>query len=223
MKKIILFLMLFAIFFCNTAFAENAGISEWAVPEVTEAVRLGIVPEDMQQNYQENMTRGEFAKISVLFVAYQLNMDFEDAMNWYLETHVDGHGNKLQFKTDSFHDINNSDHAYYIRWANALGIVKGRSEGLFEPDAPITREEAATMLLRAYFCYGSGVKLGPESMGVDAFADALLISPWADMAVRYMYQWGVMKGISEAYYSPKTTYTKEQCYVTLLRLDKVDN
>ena len=98
---------------------------------------------------------------------------------------------------------------------------EGRGEGIFDPDAPITREEAATMLLRVYFCYGMGVKLGPRSEGVDNFADVSEISSWADTAVRYMYQWNVMKGVSEELYSPKTGYTREQCYATFVRLDQV--
>ena len=100
-------------------------------------------------------------------------------------------------------------------------IVYGRGDGIFAPDAPITREEAATMLLRVYFCYGGGVKLGPKSEGVDAFYDVAEISSWADSAVRYMYQWDVMKGISDVQYAPKSYYTKEQCYITFLRLNRV--
>ena len=77
------------------------------------------------------------------------------------------------------------------------------------------------MLLRVYFCYGGGVKLGPKSAEVDAFLDAVQISSWADTAVRYMYQWDVMTGFSKELYSPKTSYTREQCYVTFLRLDQM--
>ncbi len=220
LKRLLSLLVLFALLSTGVAFA-NADVSTWAEEEVKEAIALGFVPEEMQTEYQENITRAEFAKISVLFVAHKFKMPFEEAMQNYLDIHIDGYGNPVTFREDSFSDIDASPHALYIKWADTLRIVEGRGDGIFDPDAPITREEAATMLLRVYFCYGGGVKLGPASEGVDNFSDVSSISPWADTAVRYMYQWNVMKGFSEELYSPKTGYTREQCYVTFVRLDEV--
>ena len=221
MKRVLLFLMTILLAFSNSVYASNQEISDWAKPEVNEAISLGFVPEDVQNSYQDNITRAEFAKVSVMYVANHFNMTVEELVKWYLETHVDGQGNKLTFKENTFTDIGNSKEAYYIKCANSMGIVYGKGEGMFAPDELITREEAATMLLRVYFCYGSGVKLGPKSAGVDNFSDVSKISSWADSAVRYMYQWDVMKGVSETRYAPEENYTKEQCYATFLRLSKV--
>ncbi len=220
-KRFLSLLLLFALMSTGVVFAEN-DISPWAEKEVAEAIQFGFVPEEMQTGYQENITRAEFAKISVLFVAHKFKMPFEEAMQNYLDIHIDGEtGNPIEFRDDSFTDIDDSPHALYIKWADTLRIVEGRGEGIFDPEAPITREEAATMLLRVYFCYGAGVKLGPRSEGVDNFSDVSEISSWADTAVRYMYQWDVMKGFSEEIYSPKTGYTREQCFLTFVRLDQV--
>lgn len=221
MKKILF--LLFAIFFILniTPYAVNMEISDWAKTEVEEAINLGFVPQDMQNEYVKPITRAEFAKISVSFVAYQYDMDVDTMVKNYLSSHIDSQGNPLTFKEDSFADIKDSEHEYYIKCANSLSIVNGKGNGIFDPNSPITREEAATMLLRTYFCYGSGVKLGSKSEGVDAFYDKDEISSWADSAVRYMYQWDVMKGVSDTEYAPKEHYTKEQCYITFLRLDKV--
>lgn len=203
------------------AFAQEGGeASPWAKAEIEEVIQLGFIPEDMQREYQKPMTRAEFAKISVLFVAHHFGMSVEEVVEWYLSAHVhDGH--PITFKEDSFTDIENSPHAYYIRCANTMHIVYGRGDGIFDPEGFITREEAATMLLRVYFSYGGGVKLGPKSEGVDRFYDVEEISSWANTAVRYMYQWDVMKGVSDASFAPKETYTREQSYLTFLRLDKV--
>ncbi len=220
-KRLLSLMMMVALLSTGVVFADS-GISPWAETEVQEAIALGFVPEEMQMGYQENITRAEFAKISVLFVAYKFKMPFEETMQNYLDVHINGEtGKPIEFRDDSFTDIEDSPHALYIKWADTLRIVEGRGNGIFDPDAPITREEAATMLLRVYFCYGGGVKLGPRSEGVDNFSDVSQISAWADTAVRYMYQWDVMKGFSETEYSPKTGYTREQCYATFLRLDQV--
>lgn len=221
MKRILVFLITMLLVFCNCVSATDTEISAWAKQEVEEAIRLGIVPEDMQSDYQKPITRAEFAKISVMFVARHFDMDVDEVVEWYLSEHVDSTGQQLTFKEDSFTDIENSKYEYYIQCANSMYIVYGRDDGTFDPDGLITREEAATMLLRVYFCYGSGVKLGPKSEGVDAFYDVKEISSWADSAVRYMYQWDVMKGVSETYFAPKSNYTKEQSYITFLRLDRV--
>ena len=220
MKKILFILIAALLVFQCTVYATDTEVSSWAKQEVDEAIGLGIVPEDMQNNYKEPITRAEFAKIAVVFVACHFDMEVDEVVEWYLSSHTEA-GKPLTFKEDTFTDIENSEHEYYIKCANSMNIVYGRGNGIFDPDALITREEAAALLLRVYFCYGSGVKIGPKSEGVDAFYDAGQISSWADSAVRYMYQWDVMKGVSESYYAPGASYTKEQCYVTFLRLDRV--
>jgi len=221
MKKIATILFTLFFIFNNTALASTTGISDWAMVEVLEAINRGIVPEDMQSNYKNNVTRAEFSKFAVLFVARHFDMSVDETLEWYLSEHVDSYGNQLKFQENSFNDIEDSEYEYYIKCANSMNIVYGRGNGIFDPDTFITREEAAVMLLRVYFCYGSGVKLGPKSEGVDAFYDSEEISSWADSAVRYMYQWDVMKGISDVQYEPKSHYTREQCYITFLRLDNV--
>lgn len=221
MKKIPFLLISILFVLQNCVYANDKDISDWAKQDIEKAIHLGFVPEDMQNNYKTPITRAEFAKISVVFVAYHFGMEVDEAVEWYLSEHIDSAGNKLTFRENTFTDIANTEYEYYIKCANSMQIVNGRGDGAFDPYAPITREEAATMLLRVYFCYGGGVKLGPKSEGVDAFCDVNEISSWADSAVRYMYQWDVMKGVSDANYAPQMHYTKEQCYVTFLRLDNV--
>jgi len=220
MKRVMVLLLSVLLLLCVPVSAEGEA-SEWAKKEINEAISLGIVPNDMQNSYQDNIKRGEFAKISVLFVARHFDMEVAELMDWYISSHVDGLGGQVVFKEDSFSDIDECEEKYYIQCADTMGIVKGRDDGTFDPEAFITREEAATMLLRVYFCYGGGVKLGPKSEGVDGFYDVEEISSWANTAVRYMYQWDVMKGVSDTHFAPKLHYTKEQCYITFLRLDGV--
>lgn len=219
MKKTLVFLLAFTM--CMSTFVRAEEPSDWAGAEVAEAIELGIVPEDIRCDYKSCATREEFAMVSVLFVARHFDMEVEDMMDSYISTHVDSYGEPLTFRENVFTDIDDSPYKYYIECANNLGIVNGRGDDTFDPKASITRQEAATMLLRAYFCYGGGVKLGPKSAAVDNFADKDSIASFADTPVRYMYQWDVMKGVSDTHYEPLATYTREQCYVTFVRLWKV--
>lgn len=222
MKKAIFFLFLLITFaFSNVICLADTEISNWAEEEVEKAIVNGIVPKDMQSDYKSNISRAEFAKISVMYAARHFDMNVDEFIEFYISERVDSEGNHPVFLENTFTDIANSKYEHYIKCANTVGIVYGKGNGIFDPDAPITREEASTMLLRVYFRYGAGVKLGPKSEGVDNFYDVDEISPWADSAVRYMFQWNVMKGVSETHFGPKLHYTKEQCYITFLRMDDV--
>lgn len=222
MRKMISSLLMFVmVLSCLVVYADEGKPSAWAEPEVNSAIEAGYVVEELQGDYQTQITRAEFAKTAVLFYAKKMNMQTEDALSFYLETHVDEFGNPLVFQAEVFADTKGHKDADYIDWAYNLSIIKGREEGVFDPDTFITREEAATMLLRVYFCYGGGVKLGTKSEGVDAFSDKEMISSWADTAIRYMYQWDVMKGVSETEFDPRGHYTREQCFATFERLDAV--
>ena len=53
--------------------APSGDPSPWAAESVAKAITLGIVPEELQKDYQQEITRGEFAQVSLLFLAAQYN------------------------------------------------------------------------------------------------------------------------------------------------------
>lgn len=63
--------------------------------------------------------------------------------------------------------------AYYaeaVRWAAALGIVTGYSDGCFGPGDPITRQQMAVMLYRFARALGmETVQSGADARGFDDF------------------------------------------------------
>ncbi len=97
----------------------------------------------------------------------------------------DEQGNiKLVFQ-DKLEDVE------YDRWTDRgnslayyLGVVDGRSPGHFDPDAQITRQEAAVMLAKAYRVVG---KTLPEVSEDLPFQDAEQIADWAKESVAVMY------------------------------------
>ncbi len=79
----------------------------------------------------------------------------------------------------------------YIVAANENGLVSGRGDGTFDPDAKITREEFTTMLVKA--------------VGIDAdeYADAELVFPdvpadsWAAKHIAAAYENGLVAGCDD--------------------------
>ena len=107
-----------------------------------------------------------------------------------------------------------------VNFAYTYGIVQGRGDGIFDPDAPITREEAAVMLYNTYLAYANHAEEDIPDLNLEQFEDRDEISPWARQAVSTMATWNVMSGMSETEFGPKSYYTYEQCWVTFLRLYK---
>lgn len=80
--------------------------------------------------------------------------------------------------------------AYYadaIAWAQAEKIVDGVGGGLFEPDAPITREQLATILWRYE-------KQPDATADLQSFADADAISGYAVDAIAWAVSSGLLIG-----------------------------
>ena len=96
--------------------------------------------------------------------------------------------------------------------ANALGFVAGVGNNKFNPTGKITRQEAATMLMRIGQEYG----LEPTSDPV-AFSDVAADS-WAKAGIDYVSALGIMSGIGGNKFDPNGLYTYEQTILTVLRL-----
>ena len=99
------------------------------------------------------------------------------------------------------------------------GIINGRSETEFAPNDDITREEAAVILTNT-----------AEFMGVKedialfdtVFSDYDTVSDWAKKSVRKMDSLGIMRGVGDNNFSPKSNYTMEQSAITMLKLFNLD-
>lgn len=98
----------------------------------------------------------------------------------------------------------------YIAWANENGIVNGKGDNLFAPDASITREEMATMLYR--YMQFTGKTASGQSI---SFADAGSISSWAKDAVDAVSAAGLIEGKTDNKFDPSNTATRAE-YATIL-------
>jgi hypothetical protein len=98
----------------------------------------------------------------------------------------------------------------------ALGVVNGVGDNRFDPNASLTREQAATMLSRLADAMDK-----PLTASAATFADNTSVSSWAIDAVGQMQATGIMGGVGDNQFSPVTDYTREQSILTIMRLYEI--
>lgn len=94
-----------------------------------------------------------------------------------------------------------------VTWAGKAGIVKGNEENQFLPNAQITREEMAVMIMR----YGKykNITLVNGTKG-NAFSDADAIASYAKDAVFSICESGLMQGTGNHQFQPKKHATRAE-------------
>ncbi len=99
-----------------------------------------------------------------------------------------------------------------VVWAADAGVVFGVTETTFEPNAPVTREQTATMLYR--FCGSQEV----TEDHLSAFGDAAEISGYARAAMNWAVANGILIGTDGGTLDPKDGATRAQIATILMRL-----
>ncbi|WP_342565268.1 pullulanase [Paenibacillus sp. FSL R7-0345] len=107
-------------------------------------------------------------------------------------------------------------YAPYVAAAVSQGIVSGRSSGLFAPNAAISREEMAAMVIRALEVK-QGQKIS-QSAASAGFADAGSISPWAAVYVNTAAGLGLVQGREGNQFAPKANMTRAESAQVIYKL-----
>ena len=110
-----------------------------------------------------------------------------------------------------------------VLWANENGVVNGVSATEFEPDALITREQAATMLYR----YAKKLGLNAETADeLAAFEDASAVSGYAKEAMAWAVREGIILGRGAGdkdLLAPGATLTRAEAAAVMLRMNVLVN
>lgn len=160
----------------------------WARDAINALASKGIVNGKSETEFAPNdtVTRAEFAKM--LMGVFGLDSG--------------------AYKTSSFSDV--STDAWYfnsVETAYNLGIIQGVSEGKFAPNALITRQDMAVMVVRA--ANVCGVTL-PEIEELIVFADEAQIADYAKSAVTALQRANVINGVSDTEFAPLENATRAQ-------------
>ncbi|MBE6944686.1 MAG: hypothetical protein E7459_01185 [Ruminococcaceae bacterium] len=116
---------------------------------------------------------------------------------------------------NNFTDLTQDWYAAAVQWAVETGVTTGYSETIFAPNAPITREQLATMLYRYAKACGMDVSAQADLSG---YTDAGKISSWALTAMAWANAEGIIQGDSETTLSPRATSTRAQLAMVLTRI-----
>lgn len=182
----------------------SSSLSDWAENDINDAIALGLIPEELQSEWQMPITRVDFCKLAwKLYIKMIVECDAE-----IVEANIE------------FPDTIGlpGDDEAIISTIATLGIVSGYEDNTFRPYNEITREEAAVMLARTVSCFG---KDSTNNYPI-IFGDISDISDWAKNSVDLVSAIGIMSGVQVSDYilnfQPKGTYTREQAMVTFYRL-----
>ena len=116
-----------------------------------------------------------------------------------------------------FADVNaDSYYAEAIDWARDNDIVKGYSDTEFAPDASITREQLAAIILRYCTYKGSG-PVGAWAIRMD-YSDLGDISDFAVEGVMYCTMKGYMSGRDDGAFAPKALTTRAEAAAIIHRV-----
>lgn len=155
----------------------------WSHDALVFAVENDILRGDQHQNLnpQKNITRAEMAAVLVRLLG------------------ASGEGNLSVFP-----DVD-SDAWYYaeLSAACAAGIFSG-SDGKMLPNSPITREQAAVVLCRAF-----GI-VSDKRSAYTAFSDSKKISAYARDSVSALYEQELMRGYEDGSLRPQAAITRAE-------------
>lgn len=98
-------------------------------------------------------------------------------------------------------------YSVYVQWAYLTGIANGVAGSSFNPDAAITREDMCLLLYNYLQIYG---KTMPKSVSKTIFPDEAQMGASAKTAIYELQQAGVINGMGDGTFSPKSGGTRSQ-------------
>lgn len=115
----------------------------------------------------------------------------------------------------SFADVTQGAWFYdAVTWAEKSGILSGYGNGSFGANDPVTREQLAAIFYR----YAQFKGLDTENAGdLDAFADKNAASAWAQTALSWAVERGLVSGKGDSRLDPKGTATRAELAAMLHR------
>ena len=170
--------------------------SSWAEVEVNAAIAAGLVPQGLQGNYQSDVSRGDVAAMFINLIEKVCDQTIDDFM--------DAKG--VEINDGAFTDT--ADRA--VLAANALGIINGVGEGLFDPGGTLKRAQIAAIINRAARALDINTEGYPHS-----FSD--VEGHWSDAELGWPASLGIINGYEDGTFRPEGNLTTEQAIAITYR------
>ena len=182
----------------DPAAPEELIVSDWARPEVEEAMDRGMIPLCLEgEDLRLAVTRGEFAAICV-------------------ELYEDLSGETVKAASPNpFTDTADAE----ILKAYALGVTNGKYDGgkRFAPDEGLNRQEAAAMLTRVYkraampgWTLADDANFPLRYEKPAAFKDDAQIGAFARDSVYFMAANGIINGFTDGNFRPRNVTADQE-------------
>ncbi|BBH23949.1 hypothetical protein Back11_52940 [Paenibacillus baekrokdamisoli] len=171
-------------------------VSEWAMEAYTKAKGNGIIGNYLDRNYQKPINRLDFAQAAVDLCENIL-------------------GKPLEGMDSPFKDIDDIS----VGKAVKNGLIQGTSTAAFSPWETLTRQEAASLLIRLndrlnQLLHKDGFPTASTN-SIAKFADDSQITGWARDNVYKAVQLGLLGGVGQGNFNPRGHLTHEQTYIIL--------
>jgi hypothetical protein len=162
---------------------------DWYFQHVDQAVALGLFSGDGTTfSPTKSITRAEFAAS----LANLAGVDVADYRG-----------------TSSFSDVGDAWYNGAVNWVSSMNIMSGMGDGTFRPNDPITREQLCVAMAN----YGGLTYSGSSA----AFADDSSISSWAKDAVYACKELGIISGMGDNTFAPKSN--SQRCHACVIVLN----
>ena len=186
--------------------------SGWAEKEISAAKDNKLFDDAEISNYQAQIDRGNFCSLLMRMLRIRYGVSNNNDLL-----------KRLGFSEDSnikiFSDTSNSD----VNAAAILGITQGVGDNKFDPGSKLTREQAATFLVRT----ANLIELTKTGTAIN-YTDLYNCSTWAQSSISEIstylasYRVPVMQGVGDNRFDGKSPYTYEQSIITVYRMFTCD-
>ena len=124
--------------------------------------------------------------------------------------------------TSKFTDVTEGKWYYEpVTLLAAAGVIAGRTETTFDPNATITRQEMVAILYRLYkLGYGEDAAT-PDLTVLEKFSDSANISAYAKEAFAWAIEAGVISGMGNGTLAPKGYTTRAQAAVVIVKCGEI--
>ena len=120
--------------------------------------------------------------------------------------------------TITFSDVSQNSWYYNeVISLSELGIILGDTNGNFNPNHNITRQDMAVIIERACTAFGITTNTNAQSV---SFTDSTLISGYARDAVESLSASGVINGMPDGSFNPMGTLTRAQACKVIYEITK---
>lgn len=208
--------------------------SSWAEEGVARAISYNLIPDTLQSQWQQPVTRAEFTRLALQILSVEYGYDSVPAfVNDYITWNPDREGTIRGPAPDGsswwaecsaapapFTDLPDQADWGYVRAAYMMGLVNGTGEeGRFNPTGQITRQEAACLLVRTYYVMDYWVDYRRRVPApLYTYEDYDEMALWAGDCLSAVLGIGIMIGGSDTRFDPLGLYTREQAALTFLRM-----